>query len=194
VTERRGRERRPSAQAAQAAKQLEACEADMVRATQRILETAREIVAAIPEEIVPDWDDTSVVRNIEEMRDNLATEPRDVTSTWKPVQIRAGLRVVGPTGNNWSGTASSDGKGNLALRAHDGAEMSIQRKDVANLIRVMRVAAGDLTLTALDGTELGIRAVDRPALIDRLEQEAARFSTGRPFPLLHPEHSEAPKK
>lgn len=165
----------------------------MVKATQRILKTAREVETAIPEEIVPDWDDTSVVRNIEEMRDSLAAEPRDVTSSWKPVQIRAGLRVLGPTGDNWSGTASSDGRGNLSLRAHDGKEMSIQRKDMADLIRVLRIAAGDLTITAFDGTEMGIRDADRPALIDRLEQEAERFSTGRQFP-LHPEDPEAPKK
>lgn len=160
----------------------------MVKATQRILETAREVEAAIPEEIIPEWDDTSVVRNIEEMRDSLATESRNVTSSWRPVQIRAGGPV--DSRGNWSGAASSDGRGNVTLRAHNGAEMSIQRKDMDDLIRILRVATGDLTITAFDGTEMGIRDSDRATLIDRLEQESDRFSTGRQVPLI----PEDPKK
>lgn len=115
---------------------------------------------------------------LEELRDSLA-EPRNVTSSWKPVQLRAGLRVLGPQGNTWSRAIRVDVRGNLLIRAHDGSEMSIQRKDTADLIRALHEAAGDLTLIAFDGTEIGIQDLDRGVLVDRLEQEAARFSTGR---------------
>lgn len=61
--------------------------------------------------------------------------------------------------------------------------MTIQHKDTADLIRALRAATADLTLIAFDGTEIGIQDTDRDVLIDNLEQEHARFSTGSQDPL-----------
>lgn len=164
------RTRVPSDQVAQSDDRTEAAQAEMAATTQRILDTAARVEAAIPEEVLPEWDDTSTVRHIQEMRDQLAKEPIDVTSSWRPLSIvfdgRGGFTLTAFDGTELYVPPGCDVKVNAAGRGNvqlsiGAVEMMIQRKDNPDLIDALR------------------RAGLCPELVTRLEDERDRFASMR---------------